>query len=199
MFAGSISPLREDVRVRLLRLQPDVLILDLGSTRNLLLAREISIDFASVRLITLASDSEHRAVAYAEAGVVGFLMPHASPGDVHDAIHVVAAGGVWGSPRVSAALASAICWSSGCARGSTSQLSRRETQVIQLVEAGLSNREIGEHLSLGLSTVKNHIHNILDKLGASTRGEAVALWVRTRSGQEGMGVIRGPQAVDPGI
>lgn len=53
-------------------------------------------------------------------------------------------------------------------------LSEREVEVLQLIAAGLSNREIGERLVIALSTVKGHTSNIYGKLGVSKRTEAVA-------------------------
>lgn len=52
------------------------------------------------------------------------------------------------------------------------RLSRREAQVIHLVQQGLSNKEIARYLSLELATVKNHVHNILAKFRVGSRHEA---------------------------
>lgn len=52
-------------------------------------------------------------------------------------------------------------------------LTRREREVLSLVEQGLSNKEIAEQLYIEIGTVKNHVHNILNKLGARDRDQAV--------------------------
>jgi DNA-binding NarL/FixJ family response regulator len=52
------------------------------------------------------------------------------------------------------------------------RLTQRERQIVSLVEVGLSNKQIANELSIGLQTVKNHVHNILDKLQLSGRAEA---------------------------
>ncbi|MEP6816103.1 MAG: LuxR C-terminal-related transcriptional regulator [Marmoricola sp.] len=57
--------------------------------------------------------------------------------------------------------------------GKELQLTRRETDVLRLLESGLSNKEIGRALDISLSTVKNHVHNVLAKFGASGRAEVV--------------------------
>jgi adenylyl-sulfate kinase len=54
-------------------------------------------------------------------------------------------------------------------------LTLREREVLGLMELGLTNKEIANRLSIKLATVKNHVHNILDKLKADRRGKAVAL------------------------
>ena len=58
-------------------------------------------------------------------------------------------------------------------------LTAREREIVALIDMGLSNKEIATRLSIELSTVKNHVHNVLEKLGASGRLEAAA---RLRSG-----------------
>jgi DNA-binding NarL/FixJ family response regulator len=55
------------------------------------------------------------------------------------------------------------------------RLTSRESEIAELLDEGLSNKEIAQRLSISLSTVKNHVHSILDKLQVTRRGEAVAL------------------------
>jgi DNA-binding CsgD family transcriptional regulator len=64
--------------------------------------------------------------------------------------------------------------------GATLELTRRERQVLQLVADGLANREVGDVLYVTEDTVKSHIRNILAKLGASSRANAVAIGIRAR-------------------
>jgi DNA-binding NarL/FixJ family response regulator len=60
-------------------------------------------------------------------------------------------------------------------RVSNETLTQREEQVLELVKQGLTNREIARTLWIAESTVKAHIHHVLQKLGARSRTEAVAL------------------------
>lgn len=54
-------------------------------------------------------------------------------------------------------------------------LTAREAQVLRMLEMGLSNRNIADHLGIAIHTVKNHVHSVLTKLGVRTRAEAAAL------------------------
>ncbi|NNH53685.1 response regulator transcription factor [Promicromonospora citrea] len=63
----------------------------------------------------------------------------------------------------------------GVRRATTSTLTEREEEVLGLVAQGLSNRQIGERLFISTKTVSVHVSNVLAKLGASGRAEAVSL------------------------
>ena len=54
-------------------------------------------------------------------------------------------------------------------------LTAREREIAELIEKGLSNKEIATRLQIELPTVKNHVHNILTKLKATRRGQAAAM------------------------
>jgi DNA-binding NarL/FixJ family response regulator len=72
-------------------------------------------------------------------------------------------------------------------------LTSRERQVVALIDEGLSNKEIAARLCIELSTVKNHVHNLLEKLGARGRAEAAA---RVRVALHASGAARAdPDAV----
>ncbi len=54
-------------------------------------------------------------------------------------------------------------------------LTDREREIVELLDQGLSNKEIAQRLAIRLPTVKNHVHSILEKLNVHRRGEAAAL------------------------
>ncbi len=58
-------------------------------------------------------------------------------------------------------------------QGLVEPLSERELEVLRLLEQGMSNGEIAQHLVVTVGTVKSHVHNIIDKLGVSNRAQAV--------------------------
>ena len=65
------------------------------------------------------------------------------------------------------------------------ELTSREREVLSLIGAGYSNREIADELVIGWGTVKNHVHNILKKLETNSRHEAAAIYrVHARQGNQ---------------
>lgn len=72
---------------------------------------------------------------------------------------------------------------------SIDELTVREMEILKLMQQGLSNKAISRHLGIGLSTVKNHVHSILAKLGVSCRGEAISLVYQRENSKRGSGAI----------
>jgi DNA-binding NarL/FixJ family response regulator len=124
-------------------------------------------------------DHERQVVAGAERGIVGFLPLEARVEDVIAAIHATARGEFRCSRRGVAAMASRL---SILATRATEQagpvLTLREEEVLGLVDQGLSNKEIAGRLRVEVSTVKNHVHNLLQKLQVPRRGRASAVFRR---------------------
>src|SRR4029079_10643624 len=65
------------------------------------------------------------------------------------------------------------------------QLTRREREVVALIEEDCSNKEIAVRLGIEVATVKNHVHNLLDKLGVSRRAEITRVLQVSRTGRVG--------------
>lgn len=106
-------------------------------------------------------------------GVTGFLLKDASAVDVVAAVRAVAQGEVVCPPRLTRFLfhyveRQATEMPSGRVRSQVG-LTRREQQLVPLMARGLTNKEIAAHFNLSEQTVKNHIHNILHKVGAEDR------------------------------
>ena len=95
----------------------------------------------------------------------------------------VARGETLCSPEVAAALMDRVATLAlGAPSGSDARLTKREAQIVALLEEGLSNKEIAQRLVIEVATVKSHVHNILEKLKLSGRSDA-AEWVRGREGR----------------
>jgi DNA-binding NarL/FixJ family response regulator len=128
------------------------------------------------------TESEAEVVACAEAGVHGYLLRSEPLEHLLRLMRAVAAGETLCSPRVTALLMRRVATLASERRPAprTPALTHREDQVLALLDMGLSNQEIGDRLGIGVRTVKNHVHHILEKSGARRRGEAVAEYRRTR-------------------
>ena len=81
------------------------------------------------------------------------------------------AGEIWLDNRMTAEVINAFSTAERASRGGKSLVSDREKQIVHLIVQGFRNKEIGVRLSISEQTVKNHLHNIFDKLGVSDRLE----------------------------
>lgn len=167
-----------DAAVRMLRsLAPDIVLLDMAIPDNAWLVRALVAAVPGTRVVALAVPEIGREVlACAEAGVAGYVTRDASIEDVVAAVESAARGEVLCSPRIVATLFERIATLAleRSPASIESRLTSRELEILDLIDQGLSNKEIARRLTIELSTVKNHVHNILEKLNVSRRGEAAA-------------------------
>jgi two-component system, NarL family, nitrate/nitrite response regulator NarL len=115
-------------------------------------------------------------VAWAGLGLAGLVTRDATLVELETAIAAAARDEAHCSPRAVRALLHQMrdAAEPPPAPVADSDLTRREREIADLLALGLSNKEIAGRLLLGVSTVKNHVHTVLQKLGAHTRAEAVA-------------------------
>lgn len=163
----------------LARVQPDVILLDLclPGREGLGDARWILRVFLKAKiLMTGLSELESDVLACFEAGAAGYLPQEASLEDLLNNIQAVATGEVLCSPKIARLLVSRISEERRERElrhvVGLPNLTRRELEIIALIEEGLCNKEIAVRLAIELPTVKTHIHNILEKLQLNGRREA---------------------------
>jgi two-component system nitrate/nitrite response regulator NarL len=156
-------------------LRPEVVLLDLGRA-GLPLMRPLAREVPTVRVVVVSlSESDSDVLAWAEAGVAGYLSKDDSLDDLRRAIAGVARGEIPCSPRIVSALLRRVAEAGqSSSRRPDSCLTPREREIVALIDEGLSNKEIARRLSIRLATVKNHVHNVLEKLRVGGRGEAAA-------------------------
>lgn len=118
-------------------------------------------------LVVTNYDTDADILGAIEAGAVGYLLKDAPPEQLVAAVRSTARGDTTMSPVVRNRLETRE-------RAPRSSLTPRELEVLQLVAAGSSNREIGRELMLSEATVKSHLVHIYDKLGVRSRTSAVA-------------------------
>lgn len=159
------------------RLRPDVVLMDvrmpaidgIQATRHLLATADPAPRV--VVLTTFANDDY--VYAALRAGASGFLLKRARPADVVAAVRVVAAGESLLFPEALRRLAGSQPMTGRRDGLRRARLTEREADVLRLMAAGLSNSEIGAELVVGVETVKTHVGNVLAKLGARDRTQAV--------------------------
>jgi DNA-binding NarL/FixJ family response regulator len=141
-------------------------------------ARALARDTPHARVVALAvPESERHVIACAEAGIVGYVAREASFTDLVAAIEGAARGEAHCSPRVAGGLLrrlGALSLERDQHEVGDARLTARELEIVGLIDRGLSNKEIATALSIGVPTVKNHVHHVLEKLGAERRSQAAA-------------------------
>jgi two-component system, NarL family, response regulator len=153
-------------------LSPDVVLMDLRmrDVDGIEATREILSQFPEARIIALTSyDGDQDIYRALDAGVRGYLLKESAHTDVVRAITTVCAGRRLMSPDVAERLSEYL---------PQVALTERETEVLELVAQGLSNKEIAGRLGTASGTVKMHVQNVLEKLGASDRTHAVTIAIR---------------------
>jgi two-component system nitrate/nitrite response regulator NarL len=159
----------------LAKLKPDVLLLDLRMPckDGLAVLAEVNFDNLPTRVIILTAAEDDRDVIRAmRLGARGVVLKQSASELLTKSIHKVADGEIWLDNRMTAEVIDAFKKSAEAGqRREKPLLSDREREIVQLVAQGFRNREIGEKLFISEQTVKNHLHNIFDKIGVSDRLE----------------------------
>jgi DNA-binding NarL/FixJ family response regulator len=152
---------------------PDAVVLDLEVPAHLDLVTELLEAAPGVQVIGLAVSSVEDILRCAEAGIAGYMTCEDSLDELADRIESVCRGEMPCSPEVASRLLERVAELAHRAQPPpvAERLTRREREVVELIGDGLSNKEIAKRLQIELATVKNHVHNILEKLGARRRGE----------------------------
>jgi two-component system nitrate/nitrite response regulator NarL len=158
------------------QLSPDVAVLDPGGEDGRDTVRGLAAAEPAVPVVALAiSETDADVVAWAEAGVAGYVSRDGSLDDLARAVISAAKGELACTPRTAAALLRRVrAAGSGTHDEHVPALTARELEIGRLLERGLSNKEIARQLHIELPTVKNHVHRILEKFGVHRRAEAAA-------------------------
>lgn len=157
---------------------PQMILLNMATGMGQMFLRVVSHVNPGVPLVAVATPEDDVQVisACAKAGVAAYHMKIDSLADLLVLIRVVALGRAWCPPQISATLLRRVSAVADSRRSATrdSGLTTREIQVLHMLELGRSNQQIAVDLSIAVHTVKNHVHNLLTKLGVNTRAEAAA-------------------------
>ena len=161
-------------------LHPEVALIDIGmpGKDGIEVTQALRRDAPEVKVIILGMpDETDEIMACIEAGAAGYVLKEATFDSLVDTIRSVHRDESFCSPRMAASLFSRIAELAGervlKIPPSSVKLTPREVEIINKIADGLSNKEIAQQLAIETQTVKNHIHNILDKLQLHNRLEAV--------------------------
>ena len=176
------------------RLLPDVVLFDAARQDSVEFVKTLVASAPHSRIVAFGvKETAEEFLALAAAGTAGYVRDSAESNDVVNVLGQVMCDELPCSPRAAASLYRRVATLSqgsdapngvvngndgGNRRAATVPLSRRELQIAHLIDGGLSNKEIGRQLGIEAATVKNHVHNICEKLEVHRRGE-VAGRIRT--------------------
>ena len=172
-LVGEASDGEEAVRV-CERTRPDVILMDLLMPKmdGVAATQAILKACPQMKIIALTSFKEKEYVEGAlKAGATGYLLKNVSAEELVSAIRKAASG----QPSLSPEAAQVLIKKMNEPAEPAYDLTERERDILKLMVEGLSNADIAERLIVSQSTVKFHVSNVLSKLGATSRTEAVAI------------------------
>jgi DNA-binding NarL/FixJ family response regulator len=166
------------------RLHPDVILFDAARQDSVEFLKDLVASAPHSRVVAFGvKDTDEEILALAAAGTAGYICNSAESSDVVKVLERVMCDELLCSPRASASLYRRVATltqagndsiSTGNGHAPMVPLSRRELQIAQLIDCGLTNKQIGRELGIEAATVKNHVHNMCEKLEVHRRGEAAA-------------------------
>ncbi len=160
------------------RLRPNIILLDLelaGISGERAIGMFGEAAPLSRVIVFTAYDTDEKIIGALRAGARGYLLKGTSARELSDAIRDVDAGNSHLEPRIAAKVVSQLR-----ADRRIGVLSKREREVLRFIGEGLSNKQIGDRLSIAERTVKFHTRSIMNKLGAGNRAQAVAIAAQRR-------------------
>jgi DNA-binding NarL/FixJ family response regulator len=177
--AAAFSP---DVVSQISSAAPDVLLSDSAAVAlsDLRLVTEVRAAIPGVKVVMIGMDADQDTFLRAvRDGIAGYVLKDASAMEVAAAVRSVANGEAVCPPSLCLALFERVANQNAQPASFVIRhnlgLTRREQQLVQLISGGLTNKEIATQLNLSEQTVKNHVHRMLRKLGATDRLSAVEL------------------------
>jgi two-component system nitrate/nitrite response regulator NarL len=182
-IVGVANDLAEALPLVTARPRP-VILIDAGLPDGLAVVSRLRRLDGLVQIVAFAlHETEAEVIAWAEAGVCGYLPRSAALDELADCLDKIMHSEQTCSTRVAAGLLRRLAESPRTVSAKTAgveevaALTAREDQVAGLIAAGLSNKEIARRLQIGVATVKSHVHNILSKLTLERRSQLVR-WAR---------------------
>jgi DNA-binding NarL/FixJ family response regulator len=171
---SDLSSLRETLQME----RADVVLVDVTQGVDLFDVRAIAVEWPHVALVALGLNEQRQDVIQCgRVGFAGYIPRHASIDAVCKSLSEIIDGRLTCPPEISGGLLRALFRKDTRTDGLESDLAltRRESEVLELLGRGLSNKEIGDELCLSVPTVKHHVHHLLEKLRLPRRAQAMRL------------------------
>jgi two-component system, NarL family, nitrate/nitrite response regulator NarL len=179
-FDDAVAKIKQD--------SPDVILLDMTMADSCQIAHKVMTLFPDAKIVALAvPENEDNIVECAEVGIAGYVAREASLDELIDTVIGAKKGEFCCPPKIAAHIFKKF-HDIACGarrpdhppiirgpRSLLAGLTKREQQIFNLIANGLSNKLISRNLNIEVSTVKNHVHNILVKLGVKSRTGAISL------------------------
>ncbi len=161
------------------QLNPDIVLFDAARLESIGIVRELVASSPHPKVVAFGvKETDAGALALAAAGTAGCVGDSAASGEMVRVLEQVLCEDLRGPSHLVAPLRRPMARLLGDAGGNdqayTKPLSPRELQVAHLLEGGLTNKAIGRRLGIESATVKNHLHNMCEKLKVHRRGEIAA-------------------------
>ncbi len=163
------------------RLAPDLIIMDINmpSLSGIEATRRIRADLPAVKILTLSVHSRSALVAQMiQAGASGYLPKSCAAKELIEAIRAVMRNHTYLSPKIMDSVVEYMRADPSAQAVTVSELSNREREVLGLIAAGKSSKEIADCLNLSERTIEFHRHNLMDKVGLHTVAELTKYAVR---------------------
>jgi DNA-binding NarL/FixJ family response regulator len=154
----------------------DLVLIDVTQGVDLYDVRSIAAERHDLALVALGlTEQRHEVIRCGRAGFTGYIAREATVDTLCKALSDIIEGRLACPAEISCGLLHALFRTDAppADTGPDRSLTRRESDVLQLIGRGLSNKEIARELTISLSTVKHHVHNILDKLQLQRRSQAM--------------------------
>jgi len=174
--------------IKIAQHSPDVVLLDMTMAGSCAIAQKVMQICPSAKIVALSvAENEENIIECAEIGIAGYVAREATLNELIDTVIGAKKGEFCCPPKISAYIfkkvqSIALSAKNSCLpklsnkkNNSADNLTNRERQILTLMASGLSNKKIASHLTIEVSTVKNHVHNILVKLNVTSRVQAVSM------------------------
>jgi DNA-binding NarL/FixJ family response regulator len=168
------------------RTSPDLVLLDLHlpDKSGLEVNRWLAANYPNAKVVVLTMSEDHHAtVAAVRDGARGYIVKGADPTHIEHVINSVMAGDVVLDQSVAQAMAELAQLRAATVSSPFPQLSHRELDILELMARGFDNQTIARELVLTPKTIRNHVSNVLAKLNAGDRSQAIVIARRSGLGK----------------